>query len=327
MENPFEHVIMMQSHTHPKLAKKIADQLDIELNPMRIYHFGGPGGCTLPKFEKSVRGKTVLVLETQTPPVNENYVIMLQIVRAASSNGAEKVYVLMPNYFYARSEKDDQSHSCDFASVVYHALKREGMSGMYSNDLHADSITSYKGGSVFVFNMSIMYKYVEAIKELALKDYVIGVADSDIKLAENLASRLNYSGPLISFPKFRKDNRKKTEYGDPVGHIEPGQDVVLIDDESLTGSTVISAARKLKEQKRVGKIYAFLARIWPDDSWVYKLNQSPIDKIFSTNSTPFEKSILREKFEILDITDLYCQGMMSFFGRKSFPKEMKFSQK
>ncbi len=322
----FKDVIMMQSHTHPKLARKIEDKLEIEWNPMQIYQFG-PGGCTLPKFEKSVRGKIVLILETQTPPVNDNYVITQQIIRAATSNGADKVYVLMPNYFYARSEKDDQEHSCDWASVVYHALKREGMSGMYTADLHADSITSYKGGSVFIFNMSIMYKYIEAVKKLKLNNYVIGVADSDIKLAENFASRLNYVGPLILFPKFRKDNSKKTEYGDPVGDIKPEQDVLLIDDESLTGDTLISAAKKLKEKRKVGRIFAFLARIWPDEGWVYKLNASPIDKIFSTNSSPYEKSILTDKFEILDVTDLYAQGVESLILHKSFPKKMKFSQK
>lgn len=325
MESLLKDLVMMQSHTNPKLARKIADELEIPWNAMSINYFG-KNGCTLPKFVESVRGKTVLILETQTDPVNDNYVIAQQIIRAIAHD-ANRVYMLMPNYFYERSDKKDQSHSCEFASVVYDTFSMLGVRGIWTNDLHNDSIVSNEREGVFINHLSIMDWFVHKIIELGLKDYALGVCDSDVKLVENFASRLNYQGELIVFPSFRKRNDNTKQYGDPTGQVKPGQDVILVDDQSPTGGTVISAATKLKEQKNVDNIYVFVTKIWPTEKFVMKIEESPITKFFTSDSTAFDKSILTDKFEVISLAPLYATAVKSWILHEPFPNQYKFSMK
>ena len=68
-QNNAKRMVLIAGRSHPELAQAVADNLGVELVPTRAYNFAN--GEIFVRFEESIRGCDVFVLQTHTAPVNE----------------------------------------------------------------------------------------------------------------------------------------------------------------------------------------------------------------------------------------------------------------
>lgn len=89
--------------SHPALAAEIARNLKTKPRAITISKFAN--GEVYVSIDESVRGREVFVVQTAGDNVNESVVELLVIIDALRRSFAEKIRVIMPNFAYARQDR------------------------------------------------------------------------------------------------------------------------------------------------------------------------------------------------------------------------------
>ena len=87
------------------LAEGIANHLSIPLEETHISRFSND--CLLMQLGASVRSRSVFIVQSLTPPVNDHLMELLMMLDIARSAAAQEIHAIIPYYSYARSDKKD----------------------------------------------------------------------------------------------------------------------------------------------------------------------------------------------------------------------------
>ena len=88
---------------HPALARDIADKLGVELTEAHVREFAnGEIHC---RFDESIRGAHVFIVQTHASPVNDAVMEQLIMIDAAKRASAKSITAVIPNYGYARQDR------------------------------------------------------------------------------------------------------------------------------------------------------------------------------------------------------------------------------
>ncbi|KAH3675572.1 hypothetical protein WICMUC_002661 [Wickerhamomyces mucosus] len=102
-----------------------------------------------------------------------------------------------------------------------------------------------------------------------------------------------------------------------VGDVE-GKDCIIVDDLLDTSSTIIKAAKLLKNQN-CGKIYVLITHAIFSGNAIELIKDSHIDKIIVTNSVPQDDHVkqLGDKIEVLDVSKLFGEAIRRIHNGES----------
>lgn len=95
-----KHLVLASGRAHPELAKAVAKELGIELLPTTAYDFANSEIYV--RFDESLRGSDVFILQAISDPVNKWIMEALIMVDAAKRASAKRITVVVPSYPYAR---------------------------------------------------------------------------------------------------------------------------------------------------------------------------------------------------------------------------------
>ena len=98
-----KRLLLSAGRSHPELAYEVAAQLGVELSPVTARDFAN--GEMFVRFEESVRGCDVFILQTHTDPLNKWIMEQLIMVDAAKRASAKRITVVAPFFGYARQDK------------------------------------------------------------------------------------------------------------------------------------------------------------------------------------------------------------------------------
>jgi len=142
-----EHELKVFSGTaNPELAENIAKGLNLSLGEVKIRRFAD--GETYIKFEESVRGADVYIVQPTGPPVDTHLMELLIMSDALRRASAWRVTAVIPYYGYARQEKKDAPREPITAKLIADLITASGASRVMCMDLHADAIQGF-------FNMPV----------------------------------------------------------------------------------------------------------------------------------------------------------------------------
>ncbi|HQY96124.1 MAG TPA: ribose-phosphate pyrophosphokinase-like domain-containing protein, partial [Phycicoccus sp.] len=88
--------MVLSGRAHPGLATEVAAELGTELVPTSAYNFAN--GEIYVRFEESVRGADVFIMQSHTAPINEAIMEHLLMIDAAKRASAKRITVVMPFY-------------------------------------------------------------------------------------------------------------------------------------------------------------------------------------------------------------------------------------
>ena len=78
---PQKRLMVFSGRSHPELAERIAEQLGVELGEVTTETFAN--GETYCRYDESIRGADVFVVQTGAPPIDRNLMELFLLIQAA----------------------------------------------------------------------------------------------------------------------------------------------------------------------------------------------------------------------------------------------------
>lgn len=281
----------------PELAQQISQYLGVPLSDYDLVEF--PNENLFTRLHGSVRGQDVYLIQSMGPPVHRNLMELLIMVDTLKRDSAGRITAVFPYMAYARSDKKDQPRVPITARLVADMIEVAGTDRYMTIDLHAGQIQGFfsiPGDVLTAFH--ILSDYFLSKK---LKNAVVATADLGFaKKGRNFAEKLNL--PLAFVEKRRRGNKSRAMATTIIGEVED-KDVILVDDEVLTGGTLCEAVRILKDNG-ARDIYLSFTHALLMQNAVDQFADLPVKEFVTTNTVPIPEAKLLPNMTILSVAEL-----------------------
>jgi ribose-phosphate pyrophosphokinase len=271
------------------LGRSLATKLGLGILKSEFKVF--PDGESKFTSEEKVSGKTVFVVQSTYPPVDQHLFQLLLMSHQLSQEGA-KVVAVVPYLAYARQDKEFLPGEGVTLGMVAHLMRSAGVRRLVTVDIH-----SAEGMSLFsipVYSVSAIPTLAGYAKEnLGLNEVAVISPDFGASKRTEAFSAL-YGAKYFQLSKSR--DRKTGEVSMKEAALDvKGKDVVIVDDIISTGGTVKAAAEKVLSQGASSAVAICTHGLFIGDA-VRKLQDAGVKKIVGANTVPGE-------FSVVDISD------------------------
>src|SRR5881398_1761654 len=113
---PSKRLMLFSGRSHPALAQKIAEKLGIQVGDVSLRTFAS--GETYCRYEESIRGADLFVVQTSSPPVDQHLMELLIMIDAAKLASAKRITAVLPLYPYSRQDKKSRPREPITAKLV-----------------------------------------------------------------------------------------------------------------------------------------------------------------------------------------------------------------
>jgi ribose-phosphate pyrophosphokinase len=279
----YQELRVFSGNGHPDLAKAICRHLKIDLGACEVSEFSNEN--VFVKILENVRERDCFIVQPLVSPVNTRLMELLVMVDAFKRASAGRITAVVPYYAYGRSDKKDQPRVPISARLLANLIETAGADRLLTVDLHAGQIQGFF--NIPVDELTALYIISEYFKQKKLKDLVVVATDvGGSKRARNIAQSLN--APLAVIEKRRVGNDEETEVLNVIGEVE-GRQALIVDDEILTGGTILNAALALREHGVTEISAACTHPIFSGDA-MQNLRRAKLDEIVCTDSIPLPQS-------------------------------------
>ncbi|NLO04253.1 MAG: ribose-phosphate pyrophosphokinase [candidate division WS1 bacterium] len=302
MTNLNDRLKLFSGSSHPALAQRICDWLDIPLGQARIDRFANDN--LFVQIEENVREKDVFVLQTSCPPVNEHLVELYMMIDALRHASARRITAIIPYYFYVRSDKKDMPRISITARLVADLLATSGANRVLTMTLHSDQIQGFfRTPSDQLSAIPLICDY---FREWDLSDFVVVAPDAgSARRAGAYASRL---GLPMAIGDKRRLSDTEVEIHSIVGDVR-GKKAIIFDDEIATGGSMLKLAKYLEERCEVDEVYAGAAHGVLVPPALERLSQPPFRRTVVTDSLPLPEGAPEARIEQVSVCELFGKAI------------------
>ena len=220
-------LVIVSGRCHPTLAMDIADKLGVKLTEANLREFAdGEIHC---RFDESIRGAHVFIVQTHATPVNDAVMEQLIMIDAAKRASAKSITAVIPNYGYARQDRKSQGREPITAKLIADMLQTAGATRVLSVDFHSGQIQGFF--DIPVDHLVAAPVFEEYLKSNATNPNELVVVAPDagrVKVAERYAQHLGCDLALVHKTRPR-GTANIAEARHIVGDVD-GRHCVLIDD-------------------------------------------------------------------------------------------------
>ncbi len=281
------------------LTKEIADYLGIKSGSYTRTVF--PNENIFIQLNESVRGQDVYLIQTMCPPLHENIFELLIMVDTLKRDSAGRINVVIPYLSYARSDKKDQPRVGIAARLLANLIEVAGADRYMTIDLHAGQIQGFfniPGDALTAFHLISDYVQDKQIENLVVVSTDLGFAKKGRNWAEKLGT------PHAIIEKRRTGNDSIAEALSVIGDVRD-KNVLLVDDEVLTGGSVSNAAKLVKAEGAHDVYLAFTHPLLAEKA-VERLAKLDLKEIITSNTVPIsaEKRARLPHMTVLSVAPL-----------------------
>jgi ribose-phosphate pyrophosphokinase len=268
---------------HPGLVQEICDYLNLEAGKVAAFNFSD--GETFCQIDENVRGSDIFVVQPTCGPVNENLMELLILLDSFKRSSASRVTAVIPYYGYARQDKKDRPRVPITAKLVADLISRAGADRVLTMDLHADQIQGFF--DIPVDHLFAAPVILDAVRDLEIPDLVVVSPDAGgVERARAIAKRL---GAGLAIIDKRRTAPNTAEVMHLIGDVE-GCNALVVDDIIDTAGTLTKSVEALKEKGAQRVLAAGVHGILSGPA-LKRLNDSPLENVFITNTTPVEEKL------------------------------------
>ena len=303
-----KRLVLVSGRAHMQLAEDIATELDSELVHTDARTFAN--GEIYARFDESLRGTDVFVIQSHTSPINEWLMEQLIMIDAAKRASAKRITVVAPFYPYARQDKKGRGREPISARLVADLFKAAGADRIMSVDLHAAQIQGFFDGPVdHLFAMPVLLEHFRQ----SLNPETLTVVSPDmgrVRVADVWSDKLG--APLAIIHKRRDPMvHNQVTVHEIVGEVE-GRVCLLVDDLIDTGRTIVRAAEALKDHGATGVVVAANHAVFSDPAPEI-LQSSFIDQVVVTDTLPVPDEKRWDRLQVLPIAPLIARAIHEVF--------------
>jgi ribose-phosphate pyrophosphokinase len=302
-----KRLVFVGGRSHPELSDHVARELGIVPLPTTAYDFAN--GEIYVRFDESVRGTDVFVLQSHTAPINQWLMEQLIMVDALKRASAKRITVVAPFYPYARQDKKHRGREPISARLVADLFKTAGADRLMSVDLHASQTQGFFDGPVdHLFAMPILVDYVRT--RVDLENVAVVSPDAGrIRVAEQWAEKLG-NAPLAFVHKTRDITRPNQAVANRVVGEIAGRTAVLVDDLVDTGGTIAEAVKVCLGAGAKDVIVAATHGVLSDPA-TQRLSECGAREIVFTDTLPITKHF--PQLTVLPIAPLLARAIREVF--------------
>ncbi len=242
--NP-EDVRFFSGRSHPKLAAGITKYLNVPLETTRFERFSNDNMYI--QLGASVRGRSVYIIQSLTPPVSDHLVELLMMLDIARSAAANEIHAIIPYYSYARSDKKDAPRISISARLIADLLETAGATHVMTMQLHSPQVHGFF--RVPTDPLTARGLFIEHLGErrCAAKDTIVVAPDAGgAKSAARFAQQLKL--PVAVATKTRvSDSEVTIDLKQLRKQVKGYQCAITYDDEIATGGSSAELCKKLVE--------------------------------------------------------------------------------
>lgn len=306
--NGQKKLVIVSGRAHPQLAIDVCEHLGADLVHTEARTFAN--GEIYARFDDSVRGCDVFVLQSHTKPINEWIMEQLIMVDALKRASAKRITVVAPFYPYGRQDKKGRGREPISARLIADLYKAAGADRIMSVDLHAAQIQGFFDGPVdHLFAMPVLLEHFREGIDLSTLT-VVSPDMGRVRVADIWSDKLGV--PLAIIHK-RRDPRvpNQVTVHEIVGDVS-GRVCLLVDDLIDTGRTIVKAAEALKANGAIGVVVAATHAVFSDPA-VELLQSDFIDSVVVTDTLPIPEDKRWDRLKVLPIAPLIARAIHEVF--------------
>jgi ribose-phosphate pyrophosphokinase len=292
------------------LAQAVAVELDCPLAAGETLRFSE--GNLFVRVLENVRGRDTFLIQGTAFPANDNFVELLFWIDALKRASASSVTAVIPYFSYAKGDKKDEPRVSIRARVCADAIEAAGVDRVVTLDLHAPQVQGFF--KVPVDDLYAMPVLCDAIEGSGTEDLVVVAPDAGFaKKARQWADRLR--APLAIAEKRRADHTERAEVVELIGSVD-GRRALLVDDFTISAGTLVAAAHVLVE-RGARSVSAAVTHGLLAGSAVSRLDDSPIERLFMTDSVETQPVALSPKIQVVTVAGLFAEAIRRIARRES----------
>lgn len=298
-------------NSHKEFTKKICKHLGIAETKTTSQIFSNDNRFIT--IDEPVRGDDVFVIQTQAMPVDAHVMELLIMIRSLRGASAGRITAVMPYFPYARSDKKDQPRVCITARLMADLLEKAGADRALIAEMHSPQLQGFF--SIPCDHLTAAPDVIKYLKEKwDLTNYVLVAGDAGAaKMLKLYADGLNL--PVAIMDKRREGNEEQVEIKGIIGEVK-NKKVLLIDDETSSGRTLIKDAEYLLKEGGVREVDACFVHAAFDKIAAERLSASPINKFLTTDTISFDNKQLRQ-CEIISVVPRFAEMIRRIHANES----------
>jgi ribose-phosphate pyrophosphokinase len=303
--------MVFAGRSHPDLALRIGEQLGVGLGEIELDTFAN--GETYVRFDESIRGADVFLVQTGSEPVDRNVMELLFMVQAAKLASAKRITAVIPLFPYARQDRKAKPREPISARFVADALQLAGADRVLTMDLHAGQIQGFF--TIPVDHMTALPLFARHFRDLGLTGEGVVSVSPDAgraKMAVRFADMLEADFALMHKTRPAHDVVAVTEI---TGRVR-GKKAVLGDDVIMTGGTLLANVRALQEHG-VEDVWVFATHGLFCGDALEKFASSNISGIVVTDTVPIDPLAKPDNMTVLPVAPLLAETIMNVFADDS----------
>jgi ribose-phosphate pyrophosphokinase len=304
---PHRRLELFAGRSHPGLADAIATELNTELGAANLRDF--PVGEIHCRFDESIRGSDVFIIQTHCPPVNDSIMEQLIMIDAAKRASARRIIAVCPYYGYSRQDRKSTGREPITAKLIADLLSRAGATRVISVDLHSGQIQGFFDCPVdHLTGAPVLLDYLRDQKVPGM--VVVSPDAGRVKVAERFSQQL---GADLAFVHKRRPPgaADSVEALEVIGDVE-GRVAVVIDDMIDTAGTICAAAERLMEAGAVD-VWAMATHPLLSDPALERLEKAPISRVIVTDTLPLPPERRIPKIQVLSIAGIIADAIDAVF--------------
>ena len=307
---PNKRLTLVSGRSNPELAARIAKHLGCELGGVTLETFAS--GETYCRYEDSIRGADMFIVQTASVPVDQNLMELLIMVNAAKLASAKRITAVIPWYFYVRQDKKSRPREPITAKLVADLLQTAGADRVLTMDLHAGQVQGFF--EIPVDHMTAVPMFAQYVRDLNLgADLAIVSPDTGhAKIAGKFAEMVR--GDLVILNKVRPAHNE-AKVTTVIGDVE-GKVAFIIDDIIDTAGTLVAGAQALKDAGAT-KVYACATHGLFNGSALERIADSEIHRLVVTDTVPVDALAKPENVEVLSVAGILAETIKNVFADDS----------
>ena len=304
-----KRLVLASGRAYPELTEQIGNALGCDVIPTTAYDFAN--GEIYFRFNESVRGADVFVVQSMTAPINKWLMEQLIMIDAAKRASAKRITVVAPFYPYARQDKKHKGREPVSAKLVSDMYQAAGADRVMSVDLHAAQAQGFFDGPVdHLWAMPVLVDYVRQRIDLE-KVAVVSPDAGRIRVAEKWAAKLG-NCPLAFIHKTRDTSRPNVAVANRVVGDVRGRQCVIVDDLIDTAGTITEAVRVLFQEGADEVIVAATHGVLSAPA-SQRLASCGASVVIITDTLPVSPEQQFDQLTILSVAPLLARGIHEVF--------------
>jgi len=308
---PQKRLMVFSGRSHVELAQRIAEQLGVELGEIQLDTF--PNGETYCRYDESIRGADLFLVQTGCHPVDRNLMELVLMIQAAKLASAKRITAVIPWFPYARQDRKAKPREPISARLVADMLQLAGADRVLTMDLHAGQIQGFF--TIPVDHMTSLPLFARHFRDLGLTgDGVVSVAPDAgrAKHAVRFAEMIEAEFAIMHKQRLAHNAVAVTEV---TGRVRD-KIAIIGDDVTTTGSTLIAGAEALMEHG-VKEVYVFVTHALLSPDGLARLGDAGFAGIVTTDTVPVDPIARPENLTVLTVAPLLAETIMNVFADDS----------